>query len=475
MQGPSLPRGAAIRVLTKFVVQVNNMMQQRVSRRNGGREPTGLGAFARGGNLSPPLFKLFVLVRTGTNPASLKTRPHRPKGGDRSHDTQTAIVQSALDPPHLQRRAFRRCLGRGDRALQHRSRARRGSEGRRAAAALRLSGRHRPGLPARRRYRGWDSEGHGPAFAADHECRHRDQCRGRARSRRETDRRGRPASGRRLRFRAEHGHRAGGRAEGHPLRHQYRRRPADHRAGLQVRVPQLPHRRHDPARRLRRPEANLCGGRRRAQDGGVHACQRHFRHRDERRYRRGDAEVRHAVQDRRDDRLRSGGARSVGGNLQGQGDRRRCAAVGQPPQRRHPAHPRNGQAALDADGDHEHGPGLVRGPVPQDAGQAFRRAAEFRALVRSEQEDVEAARGRARQGACGRQLEHQPRLHLRGAADRRRRLQARRLQPIRRRSPTPSASPTSRTMSASVPASSSTPRARTTRSWAAASRTAAAS
>ena len=62
----------------------------------------------------------------------------------------------------------------------------------------------------------------------------------------------------------------------------------------------------------------------------------------------------------------------------------------------------------------------------------------------------------------GRQPQHQPRLHLRGAADRRRRLQARRLRPIRRRWPTPSARPTSPTMSASAPASSSTPRARTT-------------
>ena len=37
------------------------------------------------------------------------------------------------------------------------------------------------------------------------------------------------------------------------------------------------------------------------------------------------------------------------------------------------------------------------------------------------------ARGRARQGASGRQPQHQPHLHLRGAAGRRRRLQARRL------------------------------------------------
>ena len=50
----------------------------------------------------------------------------------------------------------------------------------------------------------------------------------------------------------------------------------------------------------------------------------------------------------------------------------------------------------------------------------------------------------------GRQPQHQSHLHLRGAARRRRRVQARRLRPTRRRWPTPSAPPTSPTMSASV-------------------------
>ena len=180
------------------------------------------------------------------------------------------------------------------------------------------------------------------------------------------------------------------------------------------------------------------------------------------RHRRGDAEVRHAVQDRRDDRLRSGGARSVGRSLQGQGDRRRRAAGGQPPQRRDPAHARNGQAALDADGDAQHGAGLVRGPVSQDARQALRRAAELRALVRSEQEAEQGARGRARQGVS-RASTSTPTTSIRSrrcwspptptSAPAR---------PIRRRWPTPSARPTSPTTSASARASSSTPRARTT-------------
>ena len=53
---------------------------------------------------------------------------------------------------------------------------------------------------------------------------------------------------------------------------------------------------------------------------GLHARQRHVRHRNVEGHRRGDAEVQHALQDRRDDRLRSGGARSFGRGGEGQGD-----------------------------------------------------------------------------------------------------------------------------------------------------------
>ncbi len=59
---------------------------------------------------------------------------------------------------------------------------------------------------------------------------------------------------------------------------------------------------------------------------------------------------------------------------------------GQPPQRRHPADPRNGQAALVADGGPQHGPGLVRGSVSQDARQTVRRPDQPGAVVRPEQE-----------------------------------------------------------------------------------------
>ena len=185
---------------------------------------------------------------------------------------------------------------------------------------------------------------------ADHERRHRDQRRGRALARREADRRRRAAPDRRLRFRPEQRDRPGRRAEGHSLRHQYRRRAADHRAGLQVRVPQFPDRGDDPRRRLRQPEGSLRGGRHGAEVGGVPARQRHVRHGDEERHRRGDAEVQHALRDQGDDLLRSDRARPFGRGGQGQGHRRRRAAGGQPPQRRDPADARTGQAALVADG-----------------------------------------------------------------------------------------------------------------------------
>ena len=104
-------------------------------------------------------------------------------------------------------------------------------------AALGLSGRHRPGLPARRRHRQRPPQGGGLFDAPDHERRHRNQCRRGALARGKADLRRRPAPRRRLRLRTELRDRAGGRAEGHSLRHQHRRGAADHRAGLQVRVP----------------------------------------------------------------------------------------------------------------------------------------------------------------------------------------------------------------------------------------------
>ncbi len=59
-----------------------------------------------------------------------------------------------------------------------------------------------------------------------------------------------------------------------------------------------------------------------AEVGRLHACQRHLRHGHAEGHRRRDAEVQPALQDRRDDRLRSGRPRPLGGGGQGQGDRR---------------------------------------------------------------------------------------------------------------------------------------------------------
>ncbi len=67
----------------------------------------------------------------------------------------------------------------------------------------------------------------------------------------------RARAGRRLRLRAADRHRAGRRAARRALRGQHRCRAADHRAGLQVRVPQLPDRARPGEERPRRSSATL--------------------------------------------------------------------------------------------------------------------------------------------------------------------------------------------------------------------------
>ena len=155
-------------------------------------------------------------------------------------------VPNRRDTPQLRR--WRRCGGTagGFRAVPDRAGTGRTAEGRRAAAALGRAGRHRPGLPARRRDRARHPQGPGAAGARHHQRRHRIQRGGGPRARRAADRGGRAAADGRLRLRPEHGDCPGGRAEGHSLRDQHRGRAADHRAGLQVRVPQLPDRADDP-------------------------------------------------------------------------------------------------------------------------------------------------------------------------------------------------------------------------------------
>ena len=108
------------------------------------------------------------------------------------------------------------------------------------------------------------------------------------------------------------------------------------------------------------------------------------------------------------------------------------------------------------------GPGWYEDQYLKTLGQAVRWSDELRALVRSEQEAEQDSRGRAYQGLSRYQPQHQPRLYVRGAADRRGRLTSGPARPTPRRWPTRSARPTSRTTSAPAPAFSSTPRARTT-------------
>ena len=84
--------------------------------------------------------------------------------GGRSMDAQIVFhIHHAPKPPHRCGRSRRHGDHRRHRAVQHRSRAERAAEGRRAAAALRRAGRHRPGLPARRRHRRRHLQGARPA------------------------------------------------------------------------------------------------------------------------------------------------------------------------------------------------------------------------------------------------------------------------------------------------------------------------
>ena len=90
------------------------------------------------------------------------------------------------------------------RARSHIGRAQgAGLEGRRAAAALGRAGRHRPGLPARRRDHRRHPQGPRAARPRHHERRHRIQRRCGALPRRAADRRGRAAARRRLRLRPD--------------------------------------------------------------------------------------------------------------------------------------------------------------------------------------------------------------------------------------------------------------------------------
>ena len=84
------------------------------------------------------------------------------------------------------------------------------------------------------------------------------------------------------------------------------------------------------------------------------------------------------------------------------------------------------------------GPGWYEDQYLKTLGKLGDGPLELRAVVRSEQEAEQGARGRARQEVSGDQPQHQPHLYVRGAAGRGRRLQARRLdrsEGARRRDP----------------------------------------
>ena len=150
-----------------------------------------------------------------------------------------------------------------------------------------------------------------------------------ARASGKADQRRRPTPGRRLRFRADHRHRPGRRAEGHSARHQHRRE-----------------RRQSPSR-----ATSSCSGISRLRPmivGDAFANQKEvfaaagtapktvvFMHVNDtygtaiaRAMDACHAEIQHALHHRREDLLRSGGARPLGRSSQGQGDQRRCAPRG---------------------------------------------------------------------------------------------------------------------------------------------------
>ena len=112
------------------------------------------------------------------------------------------------------------------------------------------------------------------------------------------------------------------------------------------------------------------------------------------------------VQDGGHHRLRPGGARPLGRGVEGQGERRRGARLVCRLNDAILMRARDGEAALEPDGRPQPGPGLVRGPVPEDPRQARRLPVELRALVRPEQEAHQAARGGAHQGVPGDQPQY---------------------------------------------------------------------
>ena len=224
------------------------------------------------------------------------------------------IIRALDKPPRLYRR-LERGFRRRRSAIPYRSRAECPAEGRRAAAAIRRTGRHRPGLPARRRDRAGHPAQPRSAAAADHERRYRIRSAGCAHAGRKAGQGGRAATDRRLRFRSDHHHRAGRRAARNSAGHQYRGGAGNHRAGLQIRVPQFSDCAGGARRGLQQPEAGVRSVRRHPEIGRLLHVNDTLGKRDAEGRRRDLSQARHALQDHRDHRLRSEIARSVARGL----------------------------------------------------------------------------------------------------------------------------------------------------------------
>ncbi len=255
-----------------------------------------------------------------------------------------------------------------------------------AAAALGRAGRHRPGLPARRRAsRRRLFKELGIAGARDHERRHRDQRRGRARARREADQRRRAAlvgafdSGQSTAIAqvAEQ--------KGIPFVINIAAAPPITEQGYKFVFRNFPTAPMILGDAFANQKELFEATGKAPKIGRVHARQRHLRHLDAAGASAASCRsstCRYKIVETiaydptaRDLSVEVAKAKATGAE---------ALLDGQPPQRRHPAHARNGQAALVADGGAQHGARAgTRTSILKTLGKLADGPIELRALVRS--------------------------------------------------------------------------------------------